>query len=254
VILNGRYFKQPAIGYWEQMMREKIHVLVQLQTIEKEKSGIEATLSQVQGKMAEAQARFQGVETRLAQCQDQIEALKKTYRELDREAQQNRGRQAKSQERLHGVKTNKEYQSLLKEIEELKRIDSQHEDRMLACLYDIETAQSQLAALRVEYQTVTAQVAEAKEKIRQESQENENRLALCQQEWDRVFRLVDPKLYALYRQVRDRIPGDAISGVVGATCQGCHLNIPPQSYNELKSSEVLNFCPHCQRIIYWNGH
>lgn len=234
-------------------MREKIHVLVQLQTIEKEKSGIEAMLSQVQGKMAEAEARFQDVELRLAQCQGQIETLKKTYREYDREAQQNRGRQAKSQERLHSVKTNKEYQSLLKEIEEIKRIDSQHEDRMLACLYDIETAQSQLADLEAEYQTVTRQVSEAKEIIRQESLENQRRLALCQQEWERVFRLADPKLYDLYRQVRHRIPGDAISGVVGTTCQGCNLNIPHQSFNELKSSEVLNFCPHCQRIIYWNG-
>ncbi len=234
-------------------MREKIHVLVQLQTIEKKRSDIEAMLSQVQGKMTEAEARFQDVETRLSQCRDQIETLKKTYREYDREAQQNRARQAKSQERLHSVKTNKEYQLLLKEIDELKRIDSQHEDRMLACLYDIETAQSQLAALQAQYQSVARQVSETKEKIQQESRENEKHLAICQQEWERVFGLVDAKLYELYRQVRHRISGDAIAAVIGATCQGCNLNIPPQSYNELKSSEVLNFCPHCQRIIYWNG-
>jgi uncharacterized protein len=29
------------------------------------------------------------------------------------------------------------------------------------------------------------------------------------------------------------------------------MNIPPQMYNELQRSDILMFCPHCQRIVYW---
>ncbi|HFB84009.1 MAG TPA: hypothetical protein ENJ72_04385, partial [Thermodesulfatator sp.] len=35
-----------------------------------------------------------------------------------------------------------------------------------------------------------------------------------------------------------------------AICEGCHMNIPPQLYNELMRDNRLMECPLCQRIIY----
>ncbi len=42
----------------------------------------------------------------------------------------------------------------------------------------------------------------------------------------------------------------AIAKVEDAVCEGCHMNIPPQMYNELQRFESLMYCPQCQRIIY----
>jgi predicted nucleic acid-binding Zn-ribbon protein len=36
-------------------------------------------------------------------------------------------------------------------------------------------------------------------------------------------------------------------------CDGCHMSIPPQLYNELQKSNELITCPSCSRIIYWEN-
>jgi hypothetical protein len=44
-----------------------------------------------------------------------------------------------------------------------------------------------------------------------------------------------------------------IIAVIDAVCQGCHMNIPPQMYNELQRGDNLTKCPMCQRLIYWKN-
>jgi predicted nucleic acid-binding Zn-ribbon protein len=55
---------------------------------------------------------------------------------------------------------------------------------------------------------------------------------------------------ALYDRIRRRKP-QAMVEVIDGTCQGCHLQIPPQIYNEAQRGERVLQCPNCTRIIYW---
>jgi predicted nucleic acid-binding Zn-ribbon protein len=56
------------------------------------------------------------------------------------------------------------------------------------------------------------------------------------------------KTYDLLRARRAEV---AISAVVGGICQACHLEIPPQKFNELQRCKEMMSCPHCNRLIYW---
>ncbi|CAD7771580.1 C4-type zinc ribbon domain protein [Candidatus Methanoperedenaceae archaeon GB37] len=53
--------------------------------------------------------------------------------------------------------------------------------------------------------------------------------------------------------IRKRRNGRAVVSVNDAVCEGCHMHIPPQNYNELLKCDKLMTCPSCQRIIYWKG-
>jgi predicted nucleic acid-binding Zn-ribbon protein len=64
---------------------------------------------------------------------------------------------------------------------------------------------------------------------------------------------MDPGLLARYEQLKARTGGLAVAYVENTTCSGCHLNIPPQMYNELQRRDSLKFCPNCDRIIYWKN-
>ena len=68
-----------------------------------------------------------------------ITELNKKYRAYESDIQSNLGKIGKSQEKLRAVKTNKEYQSSLKEIDDIKAINSKLEDEMLEFLEQIET-------------------------------------------------------------------------------------------------------------------
>ena len=60
-------------------------------------------------------------------------------------------------------------------------------------------------------------------------------------------------LLAQYERIRKRNNGIGVIPVWKAVCSGCHMNIPPQLYNELQRSNDLLSCPNCNRIMYFQN-
>jgi len=230
--------------------REKIQSLVELQTVEADIRRVETLLAGTPAKLAAVTLELEAFEATLAEEDGQLQAVQKTYREQEREAQVALAQIRKSNERLATVKTNKEYQLILKEIDDLKRKNSLIEDEMLACLDRIEAAdaavkqkKAQVLALR---QTADLQKAE----IERETRQLTAHLTDLTQAGREAARAVDPVLLESFRRVQEQVKQGAVAPVVDAVCQGCHLNIPWQLFNELHRFDELTFCPHCRRIIF----
>jgi len=177
--------------------------------------------------------------------------LSKKYRSYDSDAQTSLALIKKSPEKLRAVKTNREYQSILKEMEELKAKNSQAEDEMLLCLDHIDETEKNISVKKDEYSRVKERVNSDKETIMQEVEIGKERLAKLEVEWNEVSSKVKPELLKRYMMVKRRVKGIAIASVKKSVCSGCNINLPPQMYNELQCCDSLKFCPNCQRIIYW---
>ena len=54
-----------------------------------------------------------------------------------------------------------------------------------------------------------------------------------------------------YDMIKSRSNGLAVVSAWKEICAGCHMNIPPQMYIELQKDVDIQYCPHCNRIIYW---
>jgi len=66
-----------------------------------------------------------------------------------------------------------------------------------------------------------------------------------------VRKNVAEDLLAKYEKIKKRNQGIGVISVWKSVCNGCHMNIPPQLYNELQKSNQLFSCPNCDRIIYF---
>jgi predicted nucleic acid-binding Zn-ribbon protein len=62
---------------------------------------------------------------------------------------------------------------------------------------------------------------------------------------------IPDELLARYERIKKRNKGVGVTSVWKSVCSGCHMNIPPQLYNELQRSDELFSCPNCNRIIYF---
>lgn len=62
---------------------------------------------------------------------------------------------------------------------------------------------------------------------------------------------VPDELLVRYERIKKRNKGVGVTSVWKAVCNGCHMNIPPQLYNELQKSDDLLSCPNCNRIMYF---
>jgi predicted nucleic acid-binding Zn-ribbon protein len=131
-------------------IQEQINILVEVQGVEEE---IHQAGRLVHALIDEAAALDQSVADREALIsaeKETLEDLKRSYRELEAESKINSAMIVKSNEKLRAVKTNKEYQSILKEIDEIRKKNSGVEDRMLAFLEAIESAEASVRAKETE--------------------------------------------------------------------------------------------------------
>ena len=190
-------------------------------------------------------------QTQLDDCRQRSEELKKEYRSQESDTQLNLDHIKKSQAKLNTVKTNKEYQSLLKEIDEIKKKNSSIEDTMIECLDTIESLEQQIVEHEKDGAEIDQQIAEKRAVIDKEREALRLRLAELDSQAGSIAEGIDGKLMRLYNEIKSKKDGTGISPVINAVCQGCHLNIPPQMYNELHRRDSLKVCPWCERIIYW---
>ena len=232
------------------IIKEKLKDLVVLQQYEDEISRIEKELSEVDDRVNRLNSELTEYEDKVERNRQMLDELKKQYRSDESEVQMIESQVVKSQEKLSAVKTNKEYQSTLKEIDDLKAKTSKIEDRMLEVLDKIESAENEGREDRADLAEVKIQVEEKQNQIRLQSEQQQSVLSKCLQERDVVLERLDSNTKKHYNRVKRQGRGIAIAAVVDAVCQVCRMNIPPQLFNDLMRMDNMLMCPNCQRIIY----
>ena len=232
-------------------MEEKMKLLISLQDFDARMNHILAKKAEGPRKIERLEQRLMNVETQLAEDTRQFEDFARERRELDQEIDDTENQLKKANIKLSSIKSNKEYQAGLKEIDELKKAKMILEDRAIEMMEQLEGLESKCAASRKEaaemkkqYELDRAEVARAMEALDQD-------LETLQKERLGLSQAVDTGLLKRYDTIRDRKGGIAVSPVVKGVCQTCHLKIPPQEFNELIRGDKLMTCPHCMRIIYW---
>jgi uncharacterized protein len=182
---------------------------------------------------------------------EKLDSLEKEKRALEKEIQVIESRAQKSQEKLNNIKSNKEYTAALKEIEDIEKEKVKKEDVILQMMEDIELLKKECADLKGEKENLRKDYDVEKREIEEELLElNEEAEGLIKQRAE-YNNGVDSKILKTYDLLKARRAGVAVSAVVGGICQACHLEIPPQKYNELQRCNEMMSCPHCNRLIYW---
>ena len=234
------------------LTKKDIETLLKLQQIDTENVKLVAYLRDVPVQIKNLDTRLDEFTRNIENDENLITELNKKYRTYESDIQSNVGKIEKSQEKLRSVKTNKEYQSSLKEIDDIKAINSKLEDDMLEFLEQIEAAEQSLNENKQQYSRIVDELEDEKKSLVQAAEHGEKELARMQSERDAVVATLGAGLMAIYEyQAMKQGDGIAIVDVKNEVCQGCNMNIPPQMYNELQRDISLKYCPSCERIIYW---
>jgi predicted nucleic acid-binding Zn-ribbon protein len=233
-------------------MREQIKTLVALQRIESESAALSADMAAVPGRLAILDAELKGFQADISARESAFEEQKKKYRSQELEVQNIQSAIRSSQAKLTAVKTNKEYQALLKEIEERKVKSSALEDDMLDFLEHMDQTEDEIAAQRSVCRQQAADIESRKSDLRMEAEQKRLRLEALRRERKQITARLDPALLKQFSHVMAAHPDRvAVASVTHGVCSGCNMNIPPQMYNELQKCDSIRLCPSCERIIYW---
>jgi predicted nucleic acid-binding Zn-ribbon protein len=233
-------------------MKDQIEILIKLQTLDNEKHSLQLALDQVNSQIESLERPLENHEQALQKKKEKLENFRKVYRDLDRKVQSRRSQIEKSREKVRSVKTNKEYQSILKEIDDLKASVSDIEDEILENLERIENIEIEVNSDQKTLQELRRDIKRKKKAIEDEAEKKRNNLDILIKSRESVENNLAREIVVRYDKVKAKVGLIAVAEAKEAVCQGCHVNIPPQLYNELQRYERLVQCPNCQRIIYFN--
>jgi predicted nucleic acid-binding Zn-ribbon protein len=234
---------------------EQIVTLVKLQKIDTEVQKLQSFLKEIPVRIGILDERLEKFGHGVEEDENGISKLNKKYRTYESDVQMNLGKIQKSQEKLRSVKTNKEYQSSLKEIEDIRLKNSKIEDEMLEFLEQIERAEKELNLRKQRYSQIVDDTKREKDAIKRDTEQCRLKLAQLESDRDIVTDALDNIILDIFDRVKSKqSDAVAIAEVKNAVCQGCNLNIPPQMYIELQHRNSLKNCPSCERIIYWEDH
>jgi predicted nucleic acid-binding Zn-ribbon protein len=157
----------------------------------------------------------------------------------------------KTKERMLEVKNNKEYQAMLKEIEIAESSRGEIETQIISLLDELD----KLSVLVKKDEEILKQSRGKYEQEKKAMEDDLNAVDTDVANWEQkridLQKDVPDELLVRYERIKKRNKGVGVTSVWKSVCNGCHMNIPPQLYNELQRSDDLLSCPNCNRIMYF---
>lgn len=232
-------------------MKNKLNSLILLQDCDNKIKEVFAQKEEGPIKIKELEMEFNAQEQKFNEIHDKLELLKKDRRGIEQDILEIDNKNAKSQAKLNNIKSNKEYRSALKEVDDLNREKSLAEDRLIQLMEETE----ELEEVAVKNKEIQAELRKKfdsdTELIRAGLGDLNKKSDLLAEQRKTLYEVVDKDLLKTYLFLKDRKEGQAISPVIEGVCQTCHMGIPPQQFNELKKCLTLLTCPNCNRMIFW---
>jgi len=233
---------------------EQLKYLVELQFLEDKKADLLRSRDETPTSIAALEKEFASFESEYLMKKTEYDNALKMRRTLEQEVKDLEGRMARSKSRTTEVKTNREYQALLKEVEDIKKTIASREDQILEHMETIERLDQEVKVSATELEKRKQQLQADKEKLEQQSQQVDVRIANLEAVQQEVRVRLDADVMKRYDFLVEKRHGSAVAPVENGVCKTCHLNLPPQKYIELQRDEAILNCPHCQRFIYWTGN
>lgn len=232
-------------------LKEEIRKLVELQAIDykiyllKHKKDVDKPqeLSNAKNIFEEKKGKLKSFEEKLKQLQ-----LKRKERELDLSSKEENVRKAQGQ--LYQLKTNKEYQAKLTEIESLKADVSLLEEELIKILDEIDEAERNLNEEKKKLAEEQKIFLDQEAKIKNEIKAMEAEIKNLEDKRKITAEKIDKHVFSVYeRSLRTR-NGLAITPVENENCGACHIKVTAQKINEIKMYKDLVFCENCVRVLY----
>ncbi|MEW6586632.1 MAG: C4-type zinc ribbon domain-containing protein [Nitrospirota bacterium] len=235
-------------------MNEQLKNLIELQEIDREIIDMNRLIGSIPAKFEEAQIPLKESQQSFQAVRQKLDSLEKKKRDRERQLDDVGEKIGRLKARTSEIKTNKEYQALLSEIEAVEKERYAAEDEILVIMEEMENASRLAEAEEVRLKVEQEKIDAVKKNFEAEKAAYEQDLARMKAVRSEAARSIDEELYVEYIELIETHMGQAVTEARGEICQGCNMNIPPQLFVELKKNEEIIHCPQCRRILYYKNN
>jgi hypothetical protein len=232
-------------------LNEQLKILVGLQEVDSTLLAVAEQIDSLPDKLEQYKAPFKEVTDLLQNAKTQSEVLIKKKKDKDLQLDEFQGKIDKLKSRSADVKTNKEYEANLKEIETFEKNRYKIEDEVLTMMEEIEAFANTLKEEEVKGKEAEKVFKQEEGNIEEEKKKLFSELESIKAKRAEYIDKLDKKTYDRYMKLLRKLGGLAVVEVRNEICLGCNTNIPPQLYSNIIKGEDVCTCFFCNRLLYY---
>jgi len=197
-----------------------------------------------------AHARSEQIAARLAEISDEFKQISLQEDKAEGELELLEQKVHQQEQRLFaGGLSARETENLRREVESLRSREGTMEDEVLVLLDRREYLETEVAAVKVEWEGAQAEEKRLETTIGQKWKTLDAEIAKKEARKRDIATLIDPELLELYEHLREHKEGVAVGRLEhGGICGGCHLRLSTAEQKQVLT-ENLPRCLHCRRIL-----
>jgi len=232
------------------VVNEDLRSLVRLQDLMQAAEAIDEKVAAVPAEVARLEKNLLAVQQDLESTRARLSDLQKERRRLESELMGVEARIAKYQGQLLDVKTNKEYQAMLHEIEACRAERSALDERILIEMDEAEKRNAAIRAFEERLKEKRRATDEGKKRLEETRLALEREKERVQGEQRQLTAVIPASLLDPFLKVARQRKGLALVAVREELCGGCHVRVMPKLIQQVRRATGLIACDSCKRFLY----
>lgn len=234
------------------MSEEQIRTLEQLAALDAEISILERDLGEADAKLVQRQDRLGSLDAQIARTRGTVEEMERSRSELQTELRQNAVQIDKSREKMSRCRNEREANAVQRELDELRRIQRERDQEIqkLGALAD--EARTELARVEGLREGAAGDRESAKVESDTRKANLQGTLESKRAERAAVAKKLPGAQLRKYDVIRSKV-GTALAHSADGTCSACHVSMPPMQFQRLRSTNGIDQCPSCKRLVYFRA-
>lgn len=235
-------------------MQEQIKLLIELQKVDAVLGDMKRKREFTPKRLSELQSGLEEMKEGLEKYNTELDELKRDKKTKEGLLQMEIDRIHKTEGHLKDIKTQKEYQALLKEVEQGKKLNVSREEDILKLTADVEEMEKISSEKTAALKAKEADFSNEKKALEEELSKIDSEFDGFRKGWEEIAKKVKPNVLKMYQRVSEKRNATSVVPVKNGACTGCHMNLPPQLYNQIQKGHEMLLCPSCHRILYWEAN
>jgi uncharacterized protein len=220
---------------------------------------IDAELKELTDELTQERSTLDGLKSGIAKLDEKLTvdrtalaAMDKTRGELIQDVRNMNQQLEHSREKLGRSRTEREANAAQRELEELRKLVRDREEEIGKLTADADAYRQQIETTEGEHKKLADELGAKEGAISSRLGEVDVKAQAKKAERDAAAKLLPAQLYRRYDMIRSK-RGTALAQTTDGTCRACHMALPPQMFHRLRREPLLEQCPSCNRIIYFEA-
>jgi len=233
-------------------MADDLDMLLKLQNIDYHLGELERSKEYLPDMMENLTREIEESKTRYQTIVEELEGSQINKKTLELDLKTHESELQKYQQQMMSIKTNKEYDALVAEIDKVKE--------------DISTKETNLLETMERISTLEKEVVEMKEKTTQVKESNTKQLSVLQEKIDSIgdkvgakenertdiAKLIPKRTLSMYERIRKGKGRAAVVVVKKRACGACLQALTPRKVQEIKARNKIYTCENCGSLLFWD--